>query len=189
MPSPTIYVPPVVELVVLVDKAEKRPLPFPPEYFWTFGRGARMTRRTFKVKTESMHLPYGDYLLKGFETVAGVERKGSVSELAMNHLTKDRGRYERALGKLIKGVRYPYLLLEMPAGSFMTDPYVADTNEVMNNVAMTTAWKGLRVMAWHVGNTTAARMNVGLQVVRWLWAHAWESLLRRQHPEQKPNLT
>lgn len=64
---------------------------------------------------------FGDITLKGFETVVGIERKGSFNELCTNVLTEDRRRFRYSLSKFIRTVKYPILYLDMQMGDLYGD--------------------------------------------------------------------
>ena len=183
MANPYIQLQPTITM--LVDKREKRPLPFPEVMPWVFGRGRHKIERLFRIAVDSsQNLDAGDYVLKGYEHVARVERKGAISELMQNLFTADRGRQERSLKKLVESCTTPYLLLDMHPRECMTDPYVKNPREVMCEVYRLCAWRGLRLIWLHVGNDVTARKNVGLQVASLLWEHAWETIVKKQHPSK-----
>lgn len=180
---------PAPRLTVLVDRNEKRPLPFPALMPWTFGTGRHKVERTFHLDIDNtQYLPAGDYMLKGYEHICRVERKGAISELMQNLFTRDRARQERSLKKLIDSCRVPYLLLDMHPRECMVDPYVKNPAEVMAEVYRLCAWRGLRLLWLSVGNDVNARRNVGLQVANILWAHAWEYLVKEQTKKRSPTV-
>lgn len=96
-------------VTVIVDAAEKRPLLFPETIVIT-DMGGRP--EVLKILTETKALETGDYVLKGFENVAIVERKGSIDEVASNMLSKDRLRELRKWDRLATQCKMPAILLE-----------------------------------------------------------------------------
>jgi len=96
------------EFTILVDTREQKPLTFPATF-----QVAPAT--TCVLKTKKQKLDFGDYALEGFETLAAVERKGSIQELLKNFTDPDDGKRQgRALSRLVNGTRFPIFLVETP---------------------------------------------------------------------------
>ena len=73
-------------LTIVCDTREQRP--------WHFSRAVRVVRAT---------VPSGaDYTVLGHEDCIGIERKGSLTELAGNFASKDRPRFLRSLERLAR---------------------------------------------------------------------------------------
>ena len=70
-------------VTLLIDSREQIPLLFPSSVFIEVP--VRVLRRV-KIETKTVSLPYGDYILRGYEHVACVERKRSALELSKNLL-------------------------------------------------------------------------------------------------------
>jgi hypothetical protein len=58
------------------------------------------------------YLSEGDYCISGHESACLVERKGSINEVAMNCLSRDRKRFVDALERLADSTEHPVLFLE-----------------------------------------------------------------------------
>lgn len=91
-----------------VDKQEKVPLPF-PAFLTVSLRGRPCTIQLEQVRES---LPTGDYLLSNYRDRTIIERKGSLREVAMNCLSRDRLRFLACLSRLRDECSDPVLLLE-----------------------------------------------------------------------------
>jgi hypothetical protein len=103
------------EITIVVDDREKKPLAFPSTI--VFLDPSKMPthkkQTTIRIHTEKARLNTADYLLKGDPTVGGIERKGSISEIAQNCLTNDgRRKFVDCLKRLRDEFSKPYLLFE-----------------------------------------------------------------------------
>lgn len=106
------YNPPPKSFTVLVDTRERYPFLFPSSVVW-YPYCTASLGYTVEIKTKREELSFGDYCLEGHEHVVCIEKKGSLSELTGNLLTKDRNRAVRAFQRLADAVQHPYLFLEM----------------------------------------------------------------------------
>jgi len=103
------------EITILVDDREKKPLAFPSTLVMLNPNQVpeRKAQVTIKIETEKARLTTADYLIKGADTVGGIERKGSISEIAQNCLTTaSRSRFIDCLKRLKDNFKYPILLFE-----------------------------------------------------------------------------
>lgn len=105
---------------ILVDTREKKPLRFPS--FMPMLRSPLVgDTTTVQIHTIKQKLDTADYVLQGFEHLTGIERKGSIREVANNCLTFDRDRLRRCLERMQKEFRYPILLLEGTVKALLSD--------------------------------------------------------------------
>ena len=105
---------------ILVDTREKKPLRFPS--FMPMLRSPLVgDTTTVQIHTIKQKLDTADYVLQGFEHLTGIERKGSIREVANNCLTFDRDRLRRCLDRMRKEFRYPILLLEGTVKTLLSD--------------------------------------------------------------------
>lgn len=156
-------------VTVIIDSREQKPLLFPEVIpFWLpcgDGPSALGTRPvTVKVKTERQCLQWGDYCLKGSEATAVIERKSGLRELAGNTLTKDRSRFLRALSRLAKNTKYPYLFIEtLPSAWWRSgDPEVAET---IDQFLSSIAHLGVHLL-WNCSTTRTNRRRMGELALR-----------------------
>lgn len=107
---------------MLHDSQEQKPLLFPSSLVWTpptlleanHQRARQLQPRLLKITTKRKALPFGDYAVRGFESVSCVERKGSILELWSNSLAGDRLRFKRAFVKFLTSTANPILYLDLP---------------------------------------------------------------------------
>lgn len=102
-------------LTVIADSNEQKPILFPSSIVWR-DTNAKMIpplekKRTFRIgiKVESRRIDAGDYCFAEYPTIVGIERKGSIDELAQNSCTKDATRFINALGRFRDTYEYPIL--------------------------------------------------------------------------------
>ena len=69
-------------------------------------------QQTIQLKVVRAKLATGDYALMGYEKLSLVERKGSITELYQNCLTKDKVRFEACLKRLSEESADPWVLVE-----------------------------------------------------------------------------
>tara|TARA_R100001594_G_scaffold45687_2_gene78587 strand:- start:14121 stop:14642 length:522 start_codon:yes stop_codon:yes gene_type:complete len=103
------------EVTVLVDDREKKALSFPSTLVFLDPSKIPTHKKqvTIRVNVEKARLDTADYLLKGDPSVGGIERKGSISEIAQNCLTTDgRRKFLDCLKRLKDNFKYPILLFE-----------------------------------------------------------------------------
>ncbi len=92
-------------MIILTDTREK------PGHRWSFG----------EIETITKKLDTGDYSLLGFEDVVCIERKKSVSEIAIN-LGSDCKRFNKELERM-KLYKYAYIICEFTLEALMGFPY------------------------------------------------------------------
>lgn len=107
---------------VIIDTREQKPLSFPetlmvldPARLPTKSAGSlvRLSIRHEALSRKHKEVQYADYYLDGFPDRVIIERKGSVSEVALNCLNAvRRKRFVEELKYLKDRCKYPYLLLE-----------------------------------------------------------------------------
>jgi len=103
------------DYTLIIDTREKKPLIFPANLRMLSGSSSPHLARTNLVRLHSKKekLDTGDYLLRGYETVTMIERKGSLREVATNCLNKnDRKRFIACLERMKDACSEPILLLE-----------------------------------------------------------------------------
>lgn len=118
---------------VLVDSREKKPLPIPGmlSFLDDAHPATRRRRQTVRIQSETRELKTGDYVLEGHEREVVVERKGAVSEILQNTLTKDRTRFVKALDRLASESTSPWVIMEGTPVDMVTptrwcpDPHLA----------------------------------------------------------------
>lgn len=156
-------------LTVVIDSREKRPLVFPATLeVWTRNKAERV-----QVQTETAKLDAGDYLLKGFEDRAVVERKGSVRELAQNLLTRDQLRQGRAFRRLADACEHPYLFLHTTATSLLSaNQYNSEPDRLVQKLAWALDKFGLHFILVPLTSSVASRRLVGTIALNLLVGHA-----------------
>ena len=103
------------EIVILVDDREKKPLLFPSTIVMLNPHQPPTSKKqvTVRIAAQKCRLETADYLIQGDDSVGGIERKGSISEIAQNCLTKDgRRKFLDCLKRLKDNFKYPILLFE-----------------------------------------------------------------------------
>lgn len=164
------------ELTVLIDRREKRPLLFPPGFWWVQpGNGTHYIRIQTKIKT----LPTGDYVLDKYESISALERKGSWSEIHTNVNTKDMRRFNRCLDRLIESVLYPWILLDFPIVQGKRVSGIDRTQEwnAHDKLTRMCMQKNIPIFWWPC-KTQNIRIETGTAVVRRLWTITYEYLTR-----------
>jgi len=166
-----IIVPPS-EIEVVRDLREKDKALFPTSLPWKDDRG---NEKVLKVKVTDEILTTGDYLIRGYESVALIERKGSIQEIRDNLYTADRHRFRRCIARLVEECKYPYFLITVPFNK-LTDPKYGDQNygEVVDATCRWVHRHGLRLLWLPFESSVASRKKVGELILRILWNHAWE---------------
>lgn len=125
------------------------------------------------METRRQTLAVGDYCLKGAETLAVIERKGSISEIAKNMLDRqDLARQLRAFDRLSAACEYPILLVEQTVGELLRPTkYAPDPGRAIDELFRWLAH--YRIHLWLVGQCRlpARRRLVGELVLRALVAY------------------
>jgi ERCC4-type nuclease len=167
-------------VTVLVDSREQRPLLFPDTLvLWSVsGAGRKPKPKVLQVKTESIKLDAGDYairsyVLAGWETLAGVERKLNLDELADNTLTDDRPRFLRAFRRLAQSYDTPYLFIEEWPDPWWTDPDMNTgvAQAVDSILQLTIEYKVRLIWGGRPLRSVIARRRAGELILRILLAH------------------
>ena len=151
-------------ITVLIDNREKRPLLFPSYITIDHPRIIGKTQK-IKVITQSIHLPAGDYLLKGYSDCCIAERKGSQSEVIHNLFNpKDSARQGRALKKLVSACRHPILLLEVSPSKLLSPSGFLngwDPDVLLHRITRTISQYNLQVLWLAQPASVSARRNLG----------------------------
>lgn len=160
------------QIRIVVDSREQRPLLFPDSIdFYPFRD--RHPHRVL-VSTAKAKLDAGDYLLEGYEALAVVERKGSMSELYGNLFSSDFQRANDAFKRLSDACIYPYLLLDFSLSSIWTPAkYAPNAPRIMDALCWTVQQYGLRLWFGSQSKQPSSRRRLGEVVARVLFAHAY----------------
>lgn len=103
------------DYTLIIDSREKKPLIFPANIRVLSPSSPPHQAKTnlVRVHTKKEKLETGDYLLRGYDTVTMIERKGSLREVATNCLNRnDRKRFIKCLVRMKDACSEPILLLE-----------------------------------------------------------------------------
>jgi ERCC4-type nuclease len=167
-----IIVPPS-EIEIVRDLREKDKAIFPKTLEWKDDRG---NEKVLKIKVTDETLTTGDYVLRGYESVAMIERKGSIQEIRDNLYTADRARFRRCIARLVEECKYPYFLITVPLNK-LTDPHYGDQSygEVLDATMRWVHRHRLRLLWLPFEETNDKRRKVGELILRVLWNHAWEN--------------
>lgn len=157
-------------LDLIIDSNEQDPLLFPDQFVWWRYPDHVHTIRLNKIRER---LPFGDYAFKGLANVACVERKGCLSEINKNLLSRDRRRANAAFRKLVEGSKHPFLWLDFTIGMALNDKYVDNPSRTLDILYHYAASRGLSIIWAGPGTTTYGRTMAGEQVVRLLWNTIW----------------
>lgn len=167
---------------VVRDSAEQRPLPFPGSLHWRDRYDRPVLLRVQPVKKS---LWTGDYALDGTwakdkagKFYALVERKGAMTELNTNFLTKDWDRrFKNCMDRLAEEAYHSLLFLDLrPESLMLTTQYVKDPKRVLDKMFRECTSRGIEVMIVPPSNGSRS----GELVLRWLLAktapYAWSTL-------------
>lgn len=148
------------EVVVLTDSREKCPMLFPSTVFIAH---PELTYKQIPigVKTEVKKLDFGDYALKGFESLCAFERKATQLEIYKNlNDSHDRVRQAKAFRRLATSCKYPYLLVEAsPAELLSNDPRIKNPEIVVHRLGLALAKYNFRALfiPWRSRDTNVRR--------------------------------
>jgi len=119
-----------VEVTVLVDSREKRPMLFPSTI--RISHPERMYMAIpIAVNTQVTKLDFGDYTIKGHENLCTIERKASALEIYKNlNESHDRIRQAKAFRKLVSGCHHPYLLIEASPAELLRETSLNKTPQI-----------------------------------------------------------
>ncbi len=112
------------EYTILYDSREKKPLLFPNHLVMLDPRypADRQVMVTVKLNAVRQQLKTGDYALQGYESLAVIERKGSLKELAHNCFVGPRRKNFVAELERLRPYRRRILLLEGTLTALLGDP-------------------------------------------------------------------
>jgi len=164
---------PPTEIEIVRDIREKDKAIFPSSFEWKDDRGHE---KILKVKTTTETLKTGDYLLRGYEKAAMIERKGSIQEIRDNLYTADRHRFRRCIARLVEATDLPYFWVTIPLTK-LTDPKYGgqQCGEVMDAMMRWVHRNRLRLIWLPFEKSVSNRRKAGEIILRVLWNHAWES--------------
>lgn len=169
-------------LTVKVDDREKDAYIIPETFEWIDDRG---WQRVFKIKREDTRLKTGDIVLAGYESLAMVERKGSLQEMRDNIWSPDRARFGRCLKRLCHSTKVPIWLCDLPSDpqSNVKLSYGYQTPEqVWCAVYRRVHRYNMRLVIYHGPKTTEGRRAMGRYALWLLWTSVWEELNRVPTP-------
>jgi hypothetical protein len=157
-----------VEVTVLIDNREKKPLSF-PTHLVVLDRKALPTSgksRTVVVRTQPQTLKTGDYRLVG--GTSAIERKGSFSEIANNCLTTDgRRRFLECCRRLRDECRTACILFEGQVGAFEVQAGLPHPGVAADSLLDIMGEYGLPLMLLPL-STIGQRRAAGEWSLRWL---------------------
>lgn len=156
-------------ITVLIDSRERIPLLFPS---WIDYHGDRtLHSNLMQVKTKVVTLPAGDYTLEGYEAISIIETKRSLRELH-NNVCTEWTRASKALSRLSKACKYPYVVWEMNCPDLMRkSKYVEDPPLVIDRWLQAITRLNLRLMWVGKHDYPGPRRKLGEQLVRLMLAH------------------
>lgn len=158
-------------VTIQIDTREQYPLLFPPTVLWHRDRGGKPS--LIRVKKEEVTLAAGDYTLKGYDDVGGVERKGALDEIAKNFMSADYRRSSAAFQKLVETYEFPYLLLDVTVGELLTPTErTPEPRQVLDALLDLTHERGIRLLLAGHAKAVGARRILGEFVLRILLSHA-----------------
>lgn len=159
----------VPKLVVFRDTREKRPLIFPPHFEWCDIRGERYF---YKVEVEDQRLETADYIIKGYEGVVGVERKGSIREVFNNLCGKDRKRFCQAITRLQTSFKHPILALDVTLNEWYEPVKHVDRPEMVHDILYRELIARRIELMWLPRPTTHnGRLRQGDALLRRMWSY------------------
>jgi len=148
-----------MNLTVIVDSREKRPLLFPSHLKCTDISGVS---RLLSVKVKVAPLQSGDYILEGYEKQVIVERKGTQRELYNNFFTGDKKRQGRAFARLAKSCVHPTLLLEMtPTQLLAASPHVPAPDRLFTCLCGAVSKFNFHLLWWPCNRSVPDRRRLG----------------------------
>ena len=157
-----------MEVTVLIDNREKKPLSF-PTHLVVLDRKALPTSgksRTVVVRTQPQTLKTGDYRLVG--GTSAIERKGSFAEIANNCLTTDgRRRFLECCRRLRDECRTACILFEGQVGGFEVQAGLPHPGVAADSLLDIMGEYGLPLMLLPL-TTIGQRRAAGEWSLRWL---------------------
>ena len=157
------------QITVLIDSREKRPLLFPSWIEWYGDR--TLESRQIQVLTKVSRMESGDYTIEGYDKVCIIETKRSLRELHGNVCT-EWPRVAKALSKLSKACKYPYVVWEMSTSDLLrASKHVPDPVLIMDRWMQALTRLDLRLMWVGAHSLPGPRRKLGEQLVRLILAH------------------
>jgi hypothetical protein len=175
-----------MSLTVKIDTREKIKLVF-PKRIHIFKNIKSRTPELVEIKTQLVTLPQGDYTIAGYESLVGIERKGSVTEVMTNLMSTDRIRALSAYGRFAKAVKHPILLLDFNVNSFF--PTLANPANILyyqTYQELCQVSTSLGIEMWHTGthNTPKSRLTLGYAILYKLISYITQTKENIQHVKQ-----
>lgn len=171
-------------VTVLIDNQEKTPFEFPDSIqYWPWSTGVP-TR--ILIDKERMHLPTGDYALRGYEHKCLIERKADQRELAKNLLSDDRRRFLDCLDRLANECEFPYVVIEGSVSSFMTESQILNIphpEKLTDTLLRSTGNRGVPIMFLGSANSPHTRMRQGAFLLHLMLNHALDASGPGEHHE------
>lgn len=165
---------------VLQDTREQTPIKFPDRLvLWPETAAGPYEGKPVVATIEVVPRKFdtGDYLLEGYESITGIERKKGVDELAQNLLSKDRHRFMSALGNFLDAVKHPILFIDSPPTKFF-EPRGTDQEpgRVLDRLYNTLAIGGVDIIwAGTSSSKLAQRRRIGEVLLRRMISYVlWE---------------
>lgn len=164
------------EYTILIDKREKTPLVFPE---WIVMPLAPYKQTEVRLKTKVVTLDAGDYVLEGEESLCGIERKGHITEISKNLLTKkDRPRFLKAFDKLRDDFQRPILLIEgSPTQLLRPGKYAPEPELALSHLMRESTIRGIEFLVLP-SSTISTRRAVGIIAANLLIqtaVHGWDN--------------
>jgi hypothetical protein len=157
------------QITVLIDSRERQPLLFPSWIEWHGDR--TLEARQIQVLAKVVTLPAGDYTLEGYEGICIIETKRSLREL-FNNVCTEWPRAAKALHRLSKACKYPYVVWEMSCSDLMRkSKHVQDPPLAIDRWLQACTRLNLRLMWVGSHSQPGPRRKLGEQLVRLMLAH------------------
>lgn len=157
-------------LTILIDTREQQPLSFPANIVMRRPSDGKPT--SYRVRTEKHTLSEGDYALAGYEGCCLIERKGQISEVYQNVMSKDLPRFIRAIDRMAAACDHPMLLLEATLSQLGQPTKLCPEPQVaLDTLQRLCAERGITFFL-APGNSTRYRVATGELVARTLINHA-----------------
>lgn len=169
------------EVTVQIDYHENYAPPFPEVVLWCPDHVC--DPHPIVVRTEpKVHMPEGDYGLKGLWSSCLIEKKAQSSELLTNFASGDATRARAAFERLSKATANPIIVVEGSATDLLaTPPFMAKQQTLDPSKTRPTAASAvdallrtareLNIQLHFLGNATN-RARIGEMIVRLLLAHS-----------------
>ena len=161
-----------MNVTVLIDSREQRPLIFPATIRWYPDRSARS--KIVVVKTKTVTLLAGDYGMEGHIRDCLAERKVGLDELAKNLLSDDYARANAAFGRFAGVTDNPYLLLECTASELRRETrWTKQPERIVDALAALIQRLKLRLILCGSCKTPKQKRVIGELLLRLMMAHTF----------------